>query len=661
MTENLAAQISRLGFEAREMHFSRSRFGERGDAWPKSATDLKSFFRNRRASLLLLALGLTLNPVVFGQNFTSQAGQYFAAGFLAGDQTNPQLSIKPSGGYIVWQDNITDSDGLGISARRLDSSLSGSLGVFRVNSQGTKDQEKPQVAMLNNGGAVFVWQGGKQGFQNIYARFMSSSNTWATSDLLVNTYTNSHHIDPVLICLTDGNVVMTWSSFDQDGSMQGLFAQRFSPSGQKIGGEFPITQTTAYNQRTPAIAGLTDGRFVVVWVSEQQRFENSVDVYARFFSADGGAAGNQFLINTATNICANPSVAASTGGGFAVAWGQKDLVVTTNSWDIFARTVSSAGLGGTVWRVNSHTYGDQYAPRISSVGVDYMVVWNSLGQDGSREGVYGQFLSGNGSLAGNEFRVNTTTVSQQIHPTVSSDGSSRFLVAWTSFGGGINSFDLNAQRYGSAAQPLPAPAPPFVSALSSSKLSVAWPELAGFSVANYELYVDGSATAVIVTNNLWVKTGLLPNSTHTFELLYVLTDGRSSPRSTLASGETWGVDDNFDGLPDDWQALYWGSNPDNWPSPLVDSDGDGVSNRDEFLAGTNPVDASSVLRQHLTPTSQGLFLSWNTVPGLMYQVQSSTNLTTWVDVGSLRFAAGSMDSVYVGGNSPTYYRVSRRR
>jgi hypothetical protein len=104
-----------------------------------------------------------------------------------------------------------------------------------------------------------------------------------------------------------------------------------------------------------------------------------------------------------------------------------------------------------------------------------------------------------------------------------------------------------------------------------------------------------------------------------------------------------------------------GQQSDNWPSPLVDSDGDGVSNRDEFLAGTNPVDASSVLRQHLTPTSQGLFLSWNTVPGLMYQVQSSTNLTTWVDVGSLRFAAGSMDSVYVGGNSPTYYRVSRRR
>ena len=37
-------------------------------------------------------------------------------------------------------------------------------------------------------------------------------------------------------------------------------------------------------------------------------------------------------------------------------------------------------------------YGDQYAPRISAIGVDYLIVWTSLGQDGSREGVFGQFV-----------------------------------------------------------------------------------------------------------------------------------------------------------------------------------------------------------------------------------------------------------------------------
>ncbi|MBI3850120.1 MAG: hypothetical protein HY298_07505 [Verrucomicrobia bacterium] len=620
-----------------------------------------SFLLYRRTTLFYWALTLTIPVVALGQNFAPQAGQYSTVGALAGDQTNPQLSLKPSGGYIVWQDNITDGDGLGISARRLDSSLSGTLGNFRVNVQGTNDQEKPQVALLNNGGAAFVWQGGKQGFQNIYARFLSSSNTWVTGDVLANTFTNSHHIDPVIASLTDGNVIVAWSSFDQDGSLQGIYAQRFSPAGQKLGGEFPVTQATAYNQRTPAVAGLSDGRFVVVWVSEQQRFENSVDIYARFFDASGSATGNELLINTDTNVCANPSVAAAPDGGFAVAWGQKDLEVATNSWDSFVRTISSAGVGGTVHRANSQTYGDQFAPKISAVGTDYLVVWTSVGQDGSREGVYGRFTSADGAMVGNEFRVNTITVSQQIHPTVASDGVSRFLVTWTSFGGGINSFDLFAQRYASTAQPLFPPDPPFVSALSSSKLSVAWPDLAGFGVVNYELYFDGSATPVVVTSNMWVKTGLSSGSTHTFELVYVLTDGRHSPHSAPASGTTWGADDNFDGLPDDWQAMYWGSNSESWPSPYADSDGDGASNRDEFLAGTNPLDANSVLRTALTSTGQGLFLSWNTQPGLMYQVQSSTNMTAWVNVGSPRFAAGSTDSIYVGGSNSTYYRVSRLR
>jgi hypothetical protein len=58
--------------------------------------------------------------------------------------------------------------------------------------------------------------------------------------------------------------------------------------------------------------------------------------------------------------------------------------------------------------------------------LDYLVVWTSLGQDGSREGVYGQFVHSDGSLVGGEFRVNTTTIGQQMQPAVVSDGVGQF-------------------------------------------------------------------------------------------------------------------------------------------------------------------------------------------------------------------------------------------
>ena len=46
---------------------------------------------------------------------------------------------------------------------------------------------------------------------------------------------------------------------------------RFFADRPEVGNEFLVNQFTSYNQRTPAVAALTDGGFVVAWVSEQQR------------------------------------------------------------------------------------------------------------------------------------------------------------------------------------------------------------------------------------------------------------------------------------------------------------------------------------------------------------------------------------------------------
>src|ERR1051325_4510083 len=139
-----------------------------------------------RASKKFALAGLAVP--VFAQNaYPPQGSEYPLAGLLPGDQVNPQLALNSSGGYLVWQDNTTDGDGVGISARRINSSLSGTLGVFRVNEKGAGDQLNPRVAMLKNGGAVFAWQSGASA-SRIYARFLKPDGTFATGDVLVNTY-----------------------------------------------------------------------------------------------------------------------------------------------------------------------------------------------------------------------------------------------------------------------------------------------------------------------------------------------------------------------------------------------------------------------------------------------------------------------------------------
>jgi len=625
---------------------------------------MASFPHARKFSVLgALTLATTL---VQGQgSYAPEGTEYNIAGVLDGTQTMPFSSIRTSGGYLVWQDNITDGAGFGISGRKLDGSLSGSLSTFRVNVTGADDQENPAVAMLNDGGAAFVWQGGKQGFQHIYGRFRSAAGLWTTGDLLISTATNVYQVDPVAATLTGGNVVVAWASFYQagSGSLRDVYFQILTPAGSNAGGETQANVVTAFNQRSAAIAPLSDGRFVLVWVSEQQRFENSVDVYGRIFTATGVAAGGEFLINSGTNTCANPSVAAAADGGFTVAWMEKDVQTEANSWDIYARAFNGSATGGVTRRINSTTVGDQLAPKIAGQGGDFLVVWTSMAQDGSSDGVYGQFLASDGTLVQGEFRVNTTTAGPQRNPTVAADGVGRFLTVWTSFVGGTPVFDLYAQRYVNTSQPLSAPGAPIVVALSSNALSVSWPPVSGYSIANYEVFADGATAATaVVTNTYWINNGLAPSSTHSYRLAYVLTDARRSPLSAAVTNSTFGALWYYDVIPQEWMGANFGAQFWTWPSPYVDSDGDGASNFQEFMAGTNPNDSNSVLKQKLRSTPQGMFLDWNTQPGLIYQVWSAAGpVGPWVKLGGPRFAAGVVDSLYVGGNAAGFYRIERLR
>jgi hypothetical protein len=670
-------------------------FGQTASAQLSSARPFMFFSSARRAAICFCwGLFLMLPAAVFGQtNYYSKNGtEYLTVSSMPGDQVFPDAAITTNGGFIVWQDNATDGSGWGISARRLDSTLSGTLSTFRVNQQGTNDQENPRVTLLKNGGAAFVWQGGKEGYQHIYARFLTPNNTFLTStDVAVSTFTNNFQINPAVTTLNNGNVVIVWASFNQasSSSLQDVYAKILSPAGLTISNQFLINQFTDYNQRTPAIAALNNGGFVVTWVSEQQRVVTpnlganemassasalassapSADIYARLYTSNGAPSTGEFLVNSDANPCANPAVASASDSSFIVTWDAHDMFNATNSLDIYARTFSSAGIGGATTRVNSYLYGDQYAPRINAIGSEYLIVWTSLGEDGSREGVFGQFVHEDGSLVGNEFQANTTTISRQIQPVVVSDGVNQFLTVWSGFNGLPNSFDLYAQRYLNVASLLQPMGAPFVYAPFSlntngvyqPQLQISWPPLLGISVASYEVLVDGSDVPINVpAGNSWTMTvsnGLAASSKHSFQVQYVTTAGTISPVSPAATGTTWSGGNDY-GIPFEWLEQYYGNSTANWPTnvsvPLAPG---GLTLQQVFLTGGSPLDPSTWLRTSLSVTAQGIFLNWNTQPGLTYQVQTMPSLAAWTNLGSPRFAAGTNDSIFVGGSSSGYYRI----
>ncbi|MBI3448163.1 MAG: hypothetical protein HY049_04495 [Acidobacteria bacterium] len=229
-----------------------------------------------------------------------------------------------------------------------------------------------------------------------------------------------------------GNFVVAWQSEGQDGSGYGIFGRRFGASGTAAGGEFQINTYTPNDQYAPKIAMNPFGEFVVVWYSYRQD-GSGYGVFGQRFTSAGSAQGSEFRINTSTlGDQFDPSVAIGDSGEFVVAW--TSYAQDGSADGVFGQRFDSAGVPqGTEFQVNTYTTSDQRKAAVS-VGPlgEFTVAWESFGQDGSNLGVFGQRFDSSGAPQGAEFAVNTYTTNRQQLPSIGTDSSGNFVVAWQS-------------------------------------------------------------------------------------------------------------------------------------------------------------------------------------------------------------------------------------
>jgi hypothetical protein len=105
---------------------------------------------------------------------------------------------------------------------------------------------------------------------------------------------------------------------------------------------------------------------------------------------------------------------------------------------------------GSEFQVNTYTTRNQQAPSVAAdASGNFVVVWQSDGQDGSGSGVFGQRYDSAGRALGSEFRVNSFTTENQADPSVAADASGGFVVVW-----GHDGIQIFGQPYDSAGDPL---------------------------------------------------------------------------------------------------------------------------------------------------------------------------------------------------------------
>jgi len=167
----------------------------------------------------------------------------------------------------------------------------------------------------------------------------------------------------------------------------------------------------------------------------------------------------------------------------------------------------------------------------------------------------------------------------------------------------------------------------------------------------------------VVTNNtgVLVLTNVQPPNMTVRVLATNMASGASGVNMSPASGVTLTVlaDADRDGMWDGWETNYFGGTN---ASPTADADGDGMINRDEFVAGTNPTNALSLLKIVLSATNANA-LTFVAQTNVSYTIQSRANLATgsWSNVTSIS-AQTFVRTVQVltaesPGEGERYYRV----
>ncbi|QOJ23020.1 MAG: DUF4347 domain-containing protein [Gammaproteobacteria bacterium] len=373
----------------------------------------------------------------FSYSGVLSSGEFRVNTYTDNVQAESSITGLSTGGFVVsWLSEGQDGSRDHIYAQRYEANGVAQGAEFKVDTNASKFDSSfdSSVIGLPNGGFVVNW--------------MSSDGDlhlqrYDANGIVQGGEMNVRNVNPLIVspiaALSDGGFVTNWHG------LAGIYAQRYDANGVAQGAEFKVNTTRDDGQTESSITGLSDGGFVVSWTSEVRNGfgVDSDEIFAQLYDANGVAQGPEFRVNTTTDDDQKESsISGLTNGGFVVSWITADQDVDKHGGGIYAQRYDASGVAqGAEFQVNTTTtkFPDNSSLTALSNG-GFVAIWQALDVGRASFGIFVQRFDANGVAQGGELRVNTT-IETSSDPSIAALTDGGFVVSWQA------SNDIKAKRY----------------------------------------------------------------------------------------------------------------------------------------------------------------------------------------------------------------------
>jgi hypothetical protein len=339
---------------------------------------------------------------------------------------------------VFWECARQDLIGLNIFGQLFDGHGNREGVEFQVDTVLNGCTINPVGAALSSGDFVVCWQNvdaiaGPRISGQIFDGSGAKKGGEFTVSSIEYALTLNHNFYQSIVTQDSGEFYVFWHEVKPDRSIRGVYGQRFDASGVKIGEEIRVDSDAQGNQSDPFSAKLLGGEYVICWSREEKN--SGWEIFGQLFTKTGERKGGIFHVNTTTRFDQWwPRASMLNDGGFVVCWESGDS--ESNSVDVFGQLFESSGeKRGAEFQINTYTKDWQGRQTITALGENaFLVIWQSMGQDSSDWGIYGQCFKNSGKKLGAEFRLNDYTDQRQYLPNAAKLNANLIMACWSGFG-----------------------------------------------------------------------------------------------------------------------------------------------------------------------------------------------------------------------------------